>query len=142
MTDTPIKTVLLVEDEEQYGDVVKQLHSCVQKLFYDQCFLTVSPSWSDAIERIRANPPDCVVLDLTLLPSMRPDDTLEALFACWHTLPPVVVLTGSEDPGMRRRAILAGADSFQTKLEFNRHPELLCEKIYEAFLRRLRNERA
>lgn len=139
MSDEQIKSLLLVEDEKQYGEIVAQLHAVVAKTFYDECLLSVVPTWDEALARVESNRPDALVLDLTLLPAMRPDDTLLALRRTWKALPPVVVLTGSDDKLMRRKAILAGAESFQSKQEFNRHPEQLCEKIYEAFLRRLRN---
>lgn len=139
--DAPITSILLIEDEKPYGEIVEQLHACVSKSFYDKCTLSFVTSWQDGMASIAAKRPDAVVLDLGL-PPLQPDDTLRLLAATWKTLPPVVVLTGNEDPTMRRKSILAGAASFQAKLDFNRHPELLCEKIYEAFLRRLRDEGA
>lgn len=142
MMETPLKSILLIEDDKSYSDIVQQLHACVSKAFYGDCQLSVVTSWDSGMASITASRPDAVVLDLTLLPDMSPDDTLAALFARWQVLPPVVVLTGTEDPAMRRKAILAGAEAVCFKHDFNRHPELLCERVYEAFLRRLRDARA
>lgn len=137
--ETPLRSVLVIEDEKNYAEVIVKLHACVAKAFYEECTLNVAYSWTEARASIEVNRPDAIVLDLTLLPDMGPESTLEALKSAWQILPPVVILTGSEDKALRRRAILSGAESLMFKQEFNRHPEGLCEKLYEAFLRRLRD---
>lgn len=138
-SNSPIEKILFIEDSDLYGEVITQLHSTVHKRFYGECSLYVRTSWPEGVADLEEQKPSVILLDLTL-PPMGPDDTLAELALVWKKLPPVMVLTGG-DPCMRRTAILAGADDFMGKMEANRNPELLCERLYNCFLRRLRDAR-
>lgn len=140
LNEEPMSSILYVEDETVYGEVIKRLHDTVQLKFYGKCRFDVVPSWAAAIERVAIGRPSVILLDLALVADgMRAPETLEAVGRVWREWPPIVVLTGDEDTTLRRRCILAGCDSFMLKT-VNISTELLCERLYNAFLRRLRDE--
>ena len=101
------KTVLLVDDE-------KQLCASFTKHFTKRGFnaLTVS-SGEEAIEVIKTNPPDVIVLDLKL-PGM---DGLETLSHLKRILPQarIIMLTGHGSEDMAKTALEKGADDLLMK---------------------------
>lgn len=127
-TDEPISSILYVEDEAQYGEIITRLHDAVRIKFYDAVRFDVVPSWAAAVQRVAQARPSVVLLDLALPPDMKVDDTLKAVAGVWRDWPPIVALTGNADPKLRRKCILAGCDSFMLKT-VNVNAELLCERI-------------
>lgn len=133
--------IVYAEDENLYGEVIKQLHNCVRKKFYDEVEFVVVSSWDALCDSVKAEPPSVILLDLGLAPDSPETVTLESLRKNWWTWPPVMVLTGNKfNLDLRRTSILAGADDFMIKDEANHNPEYLCERLYNCYLRRLRDE--
>lgn len=136
-----IREILLVEDETGSSEITKRLYPLCEKCFSGEVALNSVDTWQAAMEAIRSRPIDVLIADLILkndVPPLFREDTLH-LIAATEGLPPVVVFTGvTDDKFLRDKCILAGADSFFSKLEFPRHPEQLFEKCYDAYLRRQR----
>ena len=65
------------------------------------------------LDSLAAGYPDCVVLDLSM-PGMHGFEVLSRIAARDRHVP-VVVLTAHDDPGVRERALRAGASSFLLK---------------------------
>lgn len=136
-----IRDILYIEDQPEYAAVVEQLHAMVRKKFHGEVEFRKVLTWHEGMFEVERNRPSVILLDLTLPPDMKQDDTLFAFSAVAEKWPPTMILTGNDyDLDLRRRCILAGADSFMLKTEANRNPELLCERLYCCFLRGLRNE--
>lgn len=139
----PMRSILYAEDEHQYGEIIRQLHQCVRSKFYDAVAFNVVPTWPELVASVAQAPPSVILLDLNLQPSMSESEVLQALPACASGWPPVMILTGNKyNLDLRRACILAGADDFMLKDEANRNPELLCERLYHCYLRRLRDATA
>ncbi len=136
-----MKTILFIEDDPGQRMVTERLYQMCQKCFHGEVAFLTANDWYAGLKIIQAGHIDAVILDLTL-PPMSMDETLAELRK--HSdLPPVVVFTGhtgSDDfvAELRRNCILSGADDFLLKTDVSRHPEILCERVYVAFLRRNR----
>lgn len=141
MTEEKMDSILYVEDQAQYGEIIRRLHGTVSKKFYDQVEFHVVETWNDMLESIDKKRPSVILLDLGLGQGWTETESIIALGASWEKLPPVMVLTGNKyDLTLRRKCILAGASDFMIKDDANHHPELLCERLYHCFLRRLRHD--
>ncbi len=138
-----MKSLLFIEDDALQRHVTERLYQMCGKVFHGEVDFITANSWDAGIKIISSGHIDAVILDLTL-PPMSMDDTLTALRSN-PQLPPVVVFTGHDGPeefvaALRRKCILAGADDFLLKRDVSRHPELLCERVYVAYLRRNRTK--
>ncbi len=133
-----MKSVLYIEDEANYAEVVKRLHEMVGEKFHGQVEFRVMPSWETGANSVLHNPPSVVLLDLSLPPGTDTNETLASFAQVADQWPPTMILTGNKyDLELRRRCFLLGADDFFLKEEANRNPEQLCERIYHCYLRRL-----
>lgn len=136
-----MKSVLYIEDEREYGAIVEQLHNMVRKKFYDAVSFQVVPTWVDGASIVEKEPPSVVLVDLSLRPAQSQEDTIFLIERVSRKWPPIFVLTGNKfDLELRKKCILAGADDFMVKDDANRNPELLVERLYHCFLRRIRDE--
>src|SRR3546814_19484250 len=70
-------------------------------------------SGEEFLASLQQQKPDCVVLDLHM-PSMSGLEVQEQLNHLQER-PPVIIVTGHSEPGMRRRCILAGASGYLRK---------------------------
>jgi FixJ family two-component response regulator len=68
---------------------------------------------TDFLESLSSHFPDCLILDLHL-PGLTGLDVLNHLFAKQIRIP-TIMITGLDLPGMRERAIAAGANSYLIK---------------------------
>lgn len=130
--------ILYIEDEQLQRDTLERLYAMCQKCFDGVVKFVTASTWEAGLAIMRNGDVDVAVVDLTL-PPMHKEETLLEIERHWETLPPIVVLTGNEDPKLRRQSIEAGCDDFLLKMEVNRHPEVLCERVYIAYLRRNRH---
>jgi FixJ family two-component response regulator len=70
-------------------------------------------SGEEFLASLQGEQPDCVVLDLHM-PGMSGLEVQEQLNGLAER-PPVIIVTGHHEPGMRRRCILAGAAGYLRK---------------------------
>src|SRR3546814_7802802 len=70
-------------------------------------------SGEEFLASLQQQKPDCVVLDLHM-PGMSGLEVQEQLNHL-QKRPPVIIVTGHYEPGMRRRCILAGASGYLRK---------------------------
>jgi len=103
------KRVLLVDDDPNFGRVVREL------LERNGYAVTVVNSGTACLEASRREPPDLIILDI-LMPGMDGYDVCQELRndagLCGI---PVVILTAMEDPKLNQRAFAAGARLCMTK---------------------------
>lgn len=139
-----MNTLLFIEDEANQRELTTRLYQMCGKVFHGEVEFLTSATWREGLEIIRARHVDVLLLDLVLAndtPPLSWQDTLEAVRTT-PDLPPVVILSGMKiEPFIRDKCILSGADSFMDKQEANHRPETLCEKCYDAYLRRQRDLR-
>ncbi len=70
-------------------------------------------SGEEFLDGLAGASPDCAILDLHL-PALRGIEVLERLRA-EGSMPPVIIVTGLDQPGMRERCLGAGAAAYLTK---------------------------
>ncbi|HJY76726.1 MAG TPA: EAL domain-containing protein [Burkholderiales bacterium] len=105
-------SVLLLEDDPDFAALVRR---CVAGLS-GQPKLVAAQTLAEAVLALRAEAFDLVLADLWL-PDSAGLDTLQRIAAA--TTCPIIVLTASDDPGMREAALAAGAYEFVQKSEFD-----------------------
>ncbi len=71
------------------------------------------PTWKKALESLKAEPFDAVLLDLTLPDSEPPETAAQIRTSLAHL--PVVVITGLDDSSEASRAARAAADGYLAK---------------------------
>jgi len=139
-----MKSLLYIEDDPMEAEVIQRLYQTVRVKFHDEVDFRVAKSWEDGLASVESGQPDVVILDLVLPPTVDTERAIQNIERVWKLWPPILVLTGNTyDLTLRRRCILAGADDFMVKPDA-RHGgcELLCERVYSAYLRRLRGSGA
>ena len=101
--------VLVVDDLVENTLVLKGF---IKPLGFD---VMVAQSGEEALEKIEAQPPDIVLLDL-MMPGMNGFDVTERLKENPDTRHiPIIIITGLSDPDANVKAIKAGADDFLIK---------------------------
>jgi CheY-like chemotaxis protein len=132
-----VKKLLYIEDEKAQATVISRLFETVDCKFFGEVKCDLAHSWEEGIRMIALDPPDVVLIDLTLPDSSEPE-TIERIRAVTSDpgFPPVLVFTANAiDLGLRARCIMAGADDFVVKDA--RPIECLCERAYHCHLRRI-----
>jgi diguanylate cyclase (GGDEF)-like protein len=110
--DTPVSSVLLVEDDADYAELVRRRLVALGGLAVHSVSCL-----RDAREHLASSPADCVLLDLAL-----PDASgLEALLATRTAAPQaaVIVLTGNDDEKLPLQALVEGAQDYILKSDAN-----------------------
>ena len=104
MSKEPIK-ILLIDDEVQFVDTLKD------RLFLRGFDAAVAYNGEDGLKKVKANPPDVIVLDLRM-PGI---DGFEVLRAVKKTNPEVqvIILTGHGGDAEEASAFRMGAYSFR-----------------------------
>ncbi len=105
-------SVLLVEDNPGDVRLLQEMLASVGRV--RDYAMTRVDRLADAIEAVRANEFDVVLLDLTL-PDAFGVDTCRTLIAANKPCPPVIVLTGNDDRSAAAAAVAAGAQDFLVK---------------------------
>ena len=105
-------SVLLLEDDPDFAALVRR---CVAGLS-GQPELVAAQTLAEAVMALRGKAFDLVLADLWL-PDSSGLDTLQRVAAA--TTCPIIVLTASDDPGMREAALAAGAYEFVQKSDFD-----------------------
>ena len=101
--------VLLVEDNELNRDMLSRR---LVKRGFD---VSIAVDGAEALDAIRSNRPDLVLMDMSL-PVMTGWDATTALKAAPETQSiPVIALTAHAMSGDRQKALEAGCDEFETK---------------------------
>lgn len=101
--------VLVVDDLIENTMVLKGF---IKPLGFD---VIVAQSGEEALEKIEAQPPDIILLDL-MMPGMSGFDVTERLKENPDTRHiPIIIITGLSDPDANVKAIKAGADDFLIK---------------------------
>ncbi len=109
ITDTSSVRILVVDDDEQVRGFLRRL------LMRSGYVVEESDTATGAMELVRANPPDLVLLDLHL-PDRSGHEVLEEIRAEPATrLLPVVMLTGTTSPAEKIRAQAEGVTDFIAK---------------------------
>jgi DNA-binding response OmpR family regulator len=115
------RRVLVVEDEEEVQILVGRI---LQSAGH---FVETASGGAEALQKIKANPPDLIILDLRM-PGVDGWAVLDQL-AKMDAAPPVVVLTGLDDADSFRKSIGSGGTAYVIK-PFRFH-ELLatCQRV-------------
>lgn len=104
----PPQSVVAVLDDEP------QMRKALRRLLVSHGFRVEDyRSGREFLNALPAHPIDCLVLDLHM-PEFSGFDVLDAV-AMEALPPPVVVITGHDEPGTRERALGLGASSYLTK---------------------------
>jgi CheY-like chemotaxis protein len=125
-TLTPRKKILAVEDN---AIVRADVRSILEAAGYEVC--PDARDGDEAIEHVRADGPDLILLDLAL---PRLDGIGTASRMRDESDAPIVVLTGSDDPNLLERAEAAGTSG----LSANRSAGTDCSRRYTAGSRSVR----
>jgi len=107
---TPSPQVLIIDDDPFITEIIRA------SLDLDSTYsILTAPSGKNAQEILADTIPDIIVLDL-MLEDMSGMELLHRITSR-HSLrsTPVIVLTGSDEPDIRRQALAAGAACFQQK---------------------------
>lgn len=105
--DTHSVLVTVVDDEEPVRSGLTRL---LRSAGYET---SAYPSGAEFLDSLELRHPDCVVLDLSM-PGMTGHE-VQSRMAIAGVHVPVVVITGHETPGVRERALQAGATRFLRK---------------------------
>lgn len=103
---TVAEKILIVEDDERVAKLL------VQFLRIEQFDVDWVACGAQAVEKVKAEPPDLIVLDL-MLPKMDGIEVCEAIRPFYHNA--ILMLTASEGDLQEVTALNAGIDDFLTK---------------------------
>lgn len=117
----------------------KRFHDTAEPVFRGQLEMDVANDLEQGIAKMKNSKYDAIILDLKFQ-GKGADDTIT--FISEHSedknMPPIIVLTGDEDIFVRRRAMLAGASGFWTKIDAQDRPDLFFKAVYNQYLKRLK----
>lgn len=131
-----MRKILLVDDEDGIRTLWTRLHDTMDETFRGQCEMETAADLERAKYKLAHSTYDAVILDLSMPPEGR-DGIISWLYSAAPALPPVVVLTGSDDIFVRRRCMMAGAANFITKNDAVAFPNLFFKMLYNEYLRRI-----
>ena len=105
----PAKRILAIDDSPTY------LHELAERLREERYEVVLARSGEEALERLAAEPVDCILLDL-VMPGLSGHDTCRRIKGdpAWRDIP-VVMLTAREEREAMIDGITAGADDYVTK---------------------------
>ncbi len=116
---------ILITDDSSSQRII--LSGILEKLGHE---IETAGNGQEALEKIEANPPDCMLLD-NLMPVMDGLQTLEALQAKNIKLP-IIMLTADIQDWLRTRCLELGASAFLNKPVKQAHIQEALEQILPA----------
>lgn len=125
--DEKIRKVLVIEDDQH------QSHAIASLISGSDVSVTTSKSGKEAVEKLRAEPYDCIILDLTL-PDVSGFDLLTELNSLPISLPPIVIYTGKDLTDEEEEYLRKFSESIIIKGA--RSPERLLDEV-NLFLHRI-----
>jgi CheY-like chemotaxis protein len=136
-----MKRIILIDDEAGVRELWQRFHDVMEPTFRGECELETATSLEMAMVMITGKDYDAIILDL-MLPPNTIDQSISFIFEQSQRLPPIIVLTASEDIYIRRRCMIAGAAGFWTKPDAVKHPNLFFKELYNEYLKRYATQRA
>lgn len=125
--DKKIRKVLVIEDDQH------QSHAIASLISGSDVSVTTTKSGKEAVESLRAEPYDCIILDLTL-PDVSGFDLLTELNSLPISLPPIVIYTGKDLTDEEEEYLRKFSESIIIKGA--RSPERLLDEV-NLFLHRI-----
>lgn len=114
MTNLESCKVLLVEDDAADASLARQTLRAYERIRFD---ITWVQTLHDALEKLKLDPPQVLLLDLSL-PDSNGMETVRAIRQATATLP-IIVLTGREDSDFALQTIEHGAQDYLIKGRFD-----------------------
>ena len=113
----PVRNILLVEDIPGDARLIREL--LIDEIGREGFQMRDAGTLAEALDLMKAKPPDMVVLDLSLPDSFG----LETLYKIQggHAAVPIIILTGNEDQALALAAVKAGAQDYLVKHELSGH---------------------
>lgn len=130
-----MRKILLIDDEKGIRQVWSAFHDTMEATFRGSSLETASDLGSGFVKISETSDYDAIILDLAL-PPLDKRDVIEFIHQNSGDLPPIIVLTGSEDIATRRQCIIAGAAGFWTKTDAMKFPNLFFKELYNEYLKR------
>lgn len=124
--------ILLVEDETLIADIYERLLGRLVAAFPGSTVTRVETA-EDMMDIMRGLAPDVTVLDLTLKDASRETTIMEIRNIAIRS--PVVVVTGSSEPSVRRLVMEQGASEFIYKPEIHANPNILERAVIKAIMK-------
>lgn len=132
-----MKTLLLLEDESNFVEVIQKLRTTVDKLFCGTAELVVIQTLDMAKHVLASKDVSLVVMDLTLPDSVQPD-TIDFIAKNHRDWPPIFVITGDERIEVRRECLFAGASGFAIKKHVVESPNFFFASLLNMYLKHIR----
>jgi len=133
------KRCLFCEDEEGARIVFARAMVISQKVFGANVELDFCDHISVMRRMVQEKEYDALILDLTLIDSTR-EQTMAELPALQPICPPIFVLTGSTEIGLRDRCLMLGAEEFAVKEHVQEAMVTFFERVYNMCVKRARDK--
>lgn len=133
-------SALYVEDSEVQAELITRLLTCAEECFLGGLQFTVLGTLAEAKSALTPGRFDVLLLDLSL-----PDSSAEATTK-WlaesnkATLPPIIVVTNDIAPETSTSVVALGAENCIDKPMLTLAPALAMKMIWQAILRRKRDQ--
>jgi FixJ family two-component response regulator len=119
--DPTVLQIAIIDDD---GGVRRSLRRLIRSLDYETSDF---PSAEAFLASLPADRPVCALMDLHL-PGLNAIEALERLRE-GDRAPPVIVMTGFDEPGTRERCLAAGAVDYITKPIESAHLSMAIERV-------------
>lgn len=129
-----IKTLLFLEDESSFSDMIKTVRKNVDGCFCGTAQLVVVTTLEMGKRILATHDVALVILDLTLVDS-RQEDSIDFIRHNHEHWPPIYVLTGDERIEVRRECLFAGAAGFAIKRHVLESPNFFFASLLNMYLK-------
>ncbi len=128
--------ILLVDDEKGIRDLWSEnFERVLEKTWRGTCELFFATSEEDAVSMLTLQEFDAIIWDLAMPPGGR-QAGIDFIKKNHASLPPIIVMTGSEDIETRQECLSSGAAQFFTKIDASKFPNLFFKTIYNEWWKR------